>query len=127
MDLNFEKVLLLLCTHIFPGGFQFGRLVAHHGVGLPCARLAISKHRAVIAIEDLLDQRRHHDGVDVALLRLGTKAAVKGELLGELGVQRVAGDHFPWSDHIHDFGRADATFPRIEGSTKDIEDICRSF
>jgi len=39
----------------------------------------------------------------------------------------MAGDHFPWSDHIHDFGRADATFPRIKGSTKDIEDICRSF
>jgi len=87
-------------------------------VGFARSRLSVGEHSAVIAIQDLFDQRRHHDGVDIALLGLGAEAAVKGELLGELGVQGVTGDYFPGGHHIHDLGGSDAAFPGIEGPAK---------
>lgn len=76
--------------------------------------LSIGKDSAIVAIQNLLDQRRHHHAVDIALLGFGAETPVEGELLGELGVQRVASHNFPWRNYVHYLGRANASFPGVQ-------------
>ncbi|KAH9390187.1 hypothetical protein TYRP_007741 [Tyrophagus putrescentiae] len=71
---------------LVPADVQVGA-VAHHGEGLPGARLAVGEDSAVVALDHLVHQRHHHRAVDVHLLGVGVEDAVKGV---DLVLRRVA-------------------------------------
>ncbi|KAH9390135.1 hypothetical protein TYRP_007684 [Tyrophagus putrescentiae] len=59
---------------LVPADVQVGA-VAHHGEGLPGARLAVGEDGAVVALDHLVHQRHHHRAVDVHLLGVGVEDA----------------------------------------------------
>ena len=66
---------------------------AFHSVSLSGSRLTVSKDRAVVALHDLVDERSHHSLVHIGLVGLGSEDAVKGESLGQRGIDFLLDFH----------------------------------